>query len=65
VTTGKIHCPNCSGTQVYHSREQKWTDGIMLFFQKKPFRCKICNRRFYAHEPTPEGENSQTGQRSM
>ena len=47
---GKIQCPTCASTQVYHSRSSELIDVLMGFFGKQPFRCKICNRRFHAHE---------------
>jgi hypothetical protein len=38
--------------ETYHSKQHVWVDSIMLMFQKRPFRCKICQRRFYARADT-------------
>jgi hypothetical protein len=59
VRTGKLHCPNCNGVELYHSKSRHFMDIFMMFVGKGPFRCKICNRRFYAKEPAPEPKPEQ------
>ncbi|HLJ77449.1 MAG TPA: hypothetical protein VKT75_08550 [Acidobacteriaceae bacterium] len=53
----RVRCPNCKdGDEVYRSHRRKW-DWPFLWMGMRPYRCLLCNKRFYArrHRPDPAG----------
>jgi DNA-directed RNA polymerase subunit RPC12/RpoP len=43
----KLRCPNCGGADIRHSLRRGILDWLMNVFDKAPFRCRRCERRFY------------------
>lgn len=42
-----IRCPGCGAKDVRRSFQQGLLDVLMSAFQRYPFRCRSCARRFY------------------
>jgi hypothetical protein len=45
--------------ELYHSQSREFIDFLMGIIGKRPFRCKICNRRFHAREPQGTSEPAE------
>jgi len=52
----KMRCPSCDGIDIRKSLPRGVMDTIMLQFSRKPFRCRRCERRFYANPDRPQPE---------
>ena len=55
-STGKFRCPSCGGLDIRKSRRGGPFDSIMLLFDRTPFRCRRCHRRFYSTRNRQEAE---------
>lgn len=47
-------CPKCGNSRAHRSH-RVWFDWVITLLGFKPYRCKDCSHRFYAHR---SGENS-------
>jgi hypothetical protein len=54
-------CPKCGSQNLRLSRQSEWLDMLHLAARHKPFRCRECRLRFYAH---PSVEDSKTAANS-
>jgi len=61
TTDHKFRCPNCGGLDVRHSKRQGPLDAVMNMFNRSPFRCRACAKRFYAVHREVE-ENDETAE---
>jgi hypothetical protein len=49
-------CPKCGSQNLRLSRQSEWLDMLHVAARHKPFRCRDCRQRFYAHQ---SGEQSK------
>jgi hypothetical protein len=50
-------CPSCGARDTRRSRTRGILDAIMSAFDRKPMRCRQCQRRFYVYvQPEEEGD---------
>lgn len=50
MTQQRLTCPSCSETEALRRSHARWFDLLQLLFQRRAYRCQMCNRRFYAHK---------------
>jgi transcription elongation factor Elf1 len=48
VTETRLTCPFCSEQRALRRSHIRLVDYIALIFKRHPYRCMICNRRFYS-----------------
>jgi hypothetical protein len=62
-------CPNCGSIYVKKSSRRRLTDLPLRVFRLRPYRCTICDVRFFAfrtpsesNEPAPQDQAAETRQ---
>ncbi len=58
----KLQCPRCHGSDIRHSLPRGILDSLMMAFGKKPYRCRRCERRFYADFIAAKDESEDISQ---
>ena len=48
----KRRCPKCGSGDIRHSARSGLMDSLMGLFQRRPYRCRNCRKRFYAYRPS-------------
>jgi hypothetical protein len=51
----RLTCPSCSEEKALRKSHFRPVDYLQLLFRRYPFRCMICNRRFYSGLPPTGG----------
>jgi hypothetical protein len=47
----RLTCPWCSEEKALRKSHFRLVDYFQLLFRRHPYRCMICNRRFYSNLP--------------
>lgn len=47
IAAGMPPCSNCGGRNVRHAHAIRLEDTIRAWFRYSPYRCRICQNRFY------------------
>jgi hypothetical protein len=57
----RLTCPWCSEEKALRKSHFRAVDYIQLLFRRHPYRCMICNRRFYSHlQPRSRPDRSES-----
>ncbi len=59
ATTERRRCPYCGSMETFRSH-RRLLERLLLGF--RPFRCRACHSRFYAHQPVETERHEQDQQ---
>ena len=67
MADARLTCPWCSEEKALRKSHFRTVDYFQLLFRRHPYRCMICNRRFYSNLQPPARSNnpSRTEQREL
>jgi hypothetical protein len=57
MALSQLSCPSCSEEKALRRSHFRVFDVFNLLIRRRPYRCLICNRRFYSHfhhTPSPK-----------
>jgi hypothetical protein len=57
IAAGMPPCPNCHGLNVRQSHSAGLLDAILSVASYAPFRCRVCQHRFYKRPPKGRSGN--------
>jgi hypothetical protein len=60
IAAGMPPCPNCHGQNVRQSHSIGLWDTILALAAYAPFRCRVCQHRFYKRPPKSETSPDHT-----
>jgi hypothetical protein len=61
MADSRLACPSCFETRALRKSHFRTVDYIHLLFRRHPYRCLICNHRFYSHvQPSTRPETDPT-----
>jgi hypothetical protein len=60
----KFRCPGCGGLDIRYSRRRGPVGALMFLFNRTPFRCRACEKRFYAMHPHPPDTEETADQKA-
>jgi hypothetical protein len=54
MANARLHCPSCLEQKALRKSHFRWLDILYIPLRRYPYRCLICNKRFYdSKAPTP------------
>jgi hypothetical protein len=57
-----VICPNCKENRAHRSHRSGFSDYVMVWLKRRPYRCHNCQTRFYAYRDGEESPKLRTAE---